>query len=255
MTFWTHSAGQDILWSHSERGLWLSTSCLTNFPRDSFHPSLPSVKCWQLCGPPLPCFSRFIQVHWLPHWSRFLTFHPSCLRLKTTDDFTFSLEEIFVMEFSHYTCSTGPTKKLDWISCTSSKMSLTRLRLFQNLRVLMSLIVVVVLSIVCIRTTYDAKTQILRLCVTPVLVSLYWLNSRSLNVLKEGWDRVTQNWVPTILYVCGMYVGCMCVVCNHALGPSLLGAPDPRCTSFFVSRVNILIPSPPSPLTVWRSVP
>jgi hypothetical protein len=29
--------------------------------------------------------------------------------------------------------------------------------------------------------------------------------------------------VPTILYVCGMYVGCMYVLCNHAPGPSVLG--------------------------------
>ena len=34
--------------------------------------------------------------------------------LKTTDGFTFSLEEtFFVLEFSHYVVSTGPTKNLD----------------------------------------------------------------------------------------------------------------------------------------------
>ena len=48
---------------------------------------------------------------------------------------------------------------------------------------------------------------------------------------------------------------CMYVVCNHTPGPSVLGAPDPRRTSVFVSNVNILIPSPHTPLTVCRTVP
>jgi hypothetical protein len=34
------------------------------------------------------------------------------------------------------------------------------------------------------------------------------VNSTRRNVLQEGWDSVSQNWVPTILYVCGMYNMC-----------------------------------------------
>jgi len=43
------------------------------------------------------------------------------------------------------------------------------------------------------------------------------------NVLKGGWDRC----VPRILYACGLYVGCVYVVCTHDRGPSVLGTPDP----------------------------
>ena len=53
--------------------------------------------------------------------------------------------------------------------------------------------------------------------------------------------------VPTILYVCGMcvgcmYVGCMYVGCNHVSGPSVLGTPNPRRTetSSFVSNVKCI---------------
>ena len=46
----------------------------------------------------------------------------------------------------------------------------------------------------------------------------------------------------------------MYVVCNQAPGPSVLVSPDPRSTVVFVSRVNILIPSPLTPLTVYRTV-
>ena len=59
------------------------------------------------------------------------------------------------------------------------------------------------------------------------------------------------------VYVRGMYVtvGGMYVVCNHDPGPSALGVPDPRRTVVFVSIVNILIPSTPTSVTVWRTVP
>ncbi len=35
------------------------------------------------------------------------------------------------------------------------------------------------------------------------------------------------------------------VGCDLRTGPPVLGVPDPRCTTVFVSSVNILIPSPP----------
>jgi hypothetical protein len=54
------------------------------------------------------------------------------------------------------------------------------------------------------------------------------VNSSRRNVLKEGWDSVS-----AILYVSGMYVGGMYVVCNHVPGPSVLGGPDHRSTETF----------------------
>jgi len=76
------------------------------------------------------------------------------------------------------------------------------------------------------------------------------VNSSRRNVLNEGRGTVCPQFC--------MYVGRMYVVCNHAPGPSVLGAPDPRRTETFsawISMVNILIPSPPTPLAVCRTVP
>ena len=67
----------------------------------------------------------------------------------------------------------------------SRSPSLTRIRLFQNLRVLVSLIVVVVLSIVFMRTTHDTKIRILRLCVVPDLVKLCSLRRMTMKQIKR----------------------------------------------------------------------
>ena len=67
---------------------------------------------------------------------------------------------------------------------------------------------------------------------------------------KRGVGQCDTKLSPHNFVVCGMYVGCMYVVCNHDPGPWVLGTPDPRCTSVFVSNVNILIPRPPTPTNV-----
>ena len=114
-------------------------------------------------------------------------------------------------------------------------------------------------SVVYTYTSYLTTTTEYVCVLLPLKKSLDFISVWSilfrLNVLKEGWDSVTQNWVPTILCEGGMYVGCMYVVCNHTPGPSVLGTPDPRCSEdFFLSTTNILISSPPTPLTVCRTV-
>ena len=184
---WAHKYQFLGLWwiyPHAERGLYLYRAFLVVYKPTDYHIKILFLSSQLLKIQDLNIVNLCSYMTHANDPDRFL---------KTADGFTFSLEErFFAVEFSHYAGSTEPTKNLDldimhkiqdgeqvnrsdvtkfvrarFHNVTDQQVfkvsSLTWVRLFQNQLVLVSLIVVDVLSIVCIRTTHDTKTLIHRL--------------------------------------------------------------------------------------------